>query len=495
MAKESHRSSDHAHSPTAAALRCAVVGSGPAGIYACEALLAHADAAHPHGHDPDIRIDLIERLPVPYGLLRFGVAPDHPRIKGIAQVLERIVGDERIRFLGGVEFGRDLLLADTERFYHAIIVATGALADRPLRVPGADLAGVHGAAEFVTWYDGHPDAAQDWDVSAAHVAVVGAGNVALDVARMLLRRPADLESTDIPAAVRAVLRGNSAQVVTILARRGPADVKFTPKELAEMGRLPGVQVVVDPADLSLDPAATQRLTGNRRARTMVRTLRSWADATAQAFPHAAPAELADAAETAALAAGHKVLRFRFYCAPQAFLGRNEHVTAVRVARTFLVDGSLRTSPETTDIEAASAYTAIGYRSAPLPGLPFDHTAAVLPHAHGRVLDALTDAPLPGLYTAGWIKRGPSGVIGTNRACAAETVDALWADAVAGALPDPEQPEPDAVLALLAERSVQVVTARGWAAIDAHERALGEAAGRTRTKVRERAELLRIAAGR
>ena len=491
MAQHESSTPDHVHSASEMALRFAVIGSGPAGIYACESLLARADRAHPDGHDPNILIDLIERLPVPYGLLRFGVAPDHPRIKGIARVLHEIVRDPRIRYLGGVEFGTDLTIEDVRGLYHGLVLATGALADRRMGIPGENLDGVHGAAEFVTWYDGHPDAASDWDLSAARAVVVGVGNVALDVARMLLRSPEELAGADIPTSVREHFSAGRARVVSILGRRGPAYVKFTPQELAEIGSVDNVTVLVDPADLELDSAAEARLAADRRARKMFEQLRTWAGEWAQAYPQA---DTVDAAEEAALAAGRKLVRFRFHTAPQEFVGVAGKVSAVRVARTSLVDDTLRTSTNTTDIPADAVYTAVGYRSTALAGVPFDEDAAVIPNTAGRVLDAPGGTPLPGLYTAGWVKRGPSGVIGTNRSCAAESVDAVWADLAAGALVAPAHPEPEAVLDLLAERGVRVVDGRAWAAIDAHEQALGAAEGRERTKIRDRAEMFDVAFG-
>lgn len=495
MAPETSQSSAQSDAP----LRFAVIGSGPAGIYACESLLAHADK-----QGREILIDLIERLPVPYGLLRFGVAPDHPRIKGIARVLHEIVTDPRIRYLGGIEFGTDLTLDDARGLFHGILVCTGALSDRKAGIPGEDLAGVHGAAEFVTWYDGHPDAARDWDLSSEQVAVIGVGNVALDVARMLLRSAEELEPTDIPAAVRETFAEGRARVVSIVGRRGPAWVKFTPQELREIGQVDNVTVVVDPAELELDEAARAHLDSDRRLRKMYDQLTDWTAELARAYPEAVrDGRLdAEAAQQAALDRGRKVVRFRFHRAPVEVLGTDGKVTAVRLARTEpLGDGRLRTTDNTLDLEASAVYFAVGYRSTPLPGVPFDNRSATIPNDAGRVLEAGSatpdqpgGTPVPGLYTAGWIKRGPSGVIGTNRSCAAETVESVWADLESGALSSPRTTDPDAIFELMAERGVHIVDARGWEAIDARERELGAEGGRERTKIRDRAELMRLALG-
>lgn len=488
MAPETSQTPAHQTAP----LRFAVIGSGPAGIYACESLLAHADK-----QGREILIDLVERLPVPYGLLRFGVAPDHPRIKGIARVLHEIVADPRIRYLGGIEFGTDLTLDDARSLYHGVLVCTGALSDRSAGIPGEDLAGSHGAAEFVTWYDGHPDAARDWDLSAEHVAVIGVGNVALDVARMMLRSTEELDPTDIPAEVRQTFATGSARVVSIVGRRGPAWVKFTPQELREIGQVDNVTVVVDPTELELDAAAQEHVDSDRRLRKMYDQLTAWTTELARAYPTAVHDGTldADTAQQAALDAGRKVVRFRFHRAPVEVLGADGKVTAVRLARTEpLDDGRLRTTDDTLELPAEAVYFAVGYRSTPLPGVPFDDQSATIPNDAGRVLDATGGSPVSGLYTAGWIKRGPSGVIGTNRSCAAETVESVWADLESGALADPSTTDPDVIRELMSDRDVHIVDARGWDAIDARERELGAEGGRERTKIRDREELLRLAVG-
>lgn len=476
-------------SASSSPIRVAVVGSGPAGVYACEALLEWADAV-----DREIVVDVVDRLPVPFGLLRHGVAPDHPRIKGIARTLQEIGADPRIRFLGNVEFGSDLTLEDVRRLYHAVVFSTGALADRGLGVPGEDLDGSYGAAQFVTWYDGHPDAAREWPLTAERAAVVGVGNVALDVARMLVRTPEQLEATDIPEHVRDGFGHSATRVVSVIGRRGPAYAKFTPLELREMGKVEGVTVIVDPADLDYDDEARTLRDSDRRVKQVCTQLEKWAAALGEEG-HESP----DAAEAAALDAGRRVVRFRFHRSPVEVLGSADSgsdgsVTGLRLERTEPDGARVRGTGETEDLDVDAVYRAVGYRSAPLAGVPFDDDTATIPNEAGRVIDGTDGALVPGLYTAGWIKRGPTGVIGTNRSCAVETVHGLTDDLDAGSLPDPAEPDPQAVRDLLADRGVEVVDGDGWAAIDAAERALGEAAGRERTKLAGREEMLGAARG-
>ncbi len=477
---------------TESPFRVAVIGSGPAGVYACEALLDWSDVRDPTGRG--IVVDLIDRLPVPYGLLRHGVAPDHPRIKGIARTLEGIAADPRIRFLGNVEFGRDLTVDDVRRHYHAVVFSTGALADRRLGIPGEDLEGSYGAAEFVTWYDGHPDAHPEWALTAERAAVVGVGNVALDVARMLVRSPEQLEPTDIPEHVRGGFGTNVTRVVSVIGRRGPAHARFTPLELREMAKVEGVTVVVDPDDLEYDDEARALRDRDRRVGQVCAQLEKWVGAQREAG-----LGTADEAESAALAAGEKVVRFRFHRSPVEILGSDGRVSGLRLevtepapADTGTAVGRVRGTGRLEDLPVEAVYRAVGYRSAALEGVPFDPASATIPNDGGRVLDAPGGEHLPGLFTAGWVKRGPTGVIGTNRSCAVETVGHLTTELESGSLPEPGEPEPSAVRDLLADRGVDVVDGEAWLAIDARERELGEAAGRERTKLPGRAEMLDIA---
>ena len=468
------------------ALRVAVVGSGPAGVFACESLLDWSDNKDPSGRG--IVVDLLDRLPVPYGLLRHGVAPDHPRIKGIARTLEGIAQDPRIRFLGNVEFGHDLTLEDVRKHYHAVIFSTGALADRKLGIPGEDLEGAYGAAEFVTWYDGHPDSHPEWELVAERAAVVGVGNVALDVARMLVRAPEQLEATDIPEHVREGFASNAGRVVSVVGRRGPAYAKFTPLELREMDKVEGVTIVVDPDDFEYDDATALR-ESDRRVGQVCAQLDKWLDAQRESG-----LKTAEEAEEAALAAGDRVVRFRFHRAPVEILGSDGRVSGLRLEITEPDGTRVRGTGRTEDLQVEAVYSAVGYRSGPLEGVPFDEATATIPNIDGRVMDAPDGEFLPGLFTAGWVKRGPSGVIGTNRSCAVQTVGQLTEQLETGTLPEPESPDPQSVRDLLIDRGVDLVDGAAWLAIDQHERGLGESAGRERTKLPGRAEMLDVARG-
>ncbi|KAA0918758.1 FAD-dependent oxidoreductase [Dietzia sp. ANT_WB102] len=471
--------------------RVAVVGSGPAGVYASEALLDWSDNRDPSARG--IVVDLFDQLPVPYGLLRHGVAPDHPRIKGIARTLEGIASDPRIRFLGNVEFGRDLTLDDVRRHYHAVVFSTGALTDRRLGIPGEDLEGSYGAAEFVTWYDGHPDSHPEWALTAERAAVVGVGNVALDVARMLVRSSEQLEPTDIPEHVRTGFGSNTTRVVSVIGRRGPVHAKFTPLELREMGKVEGATVVVDPDDLEYDDEARTLRDSDRRVGQVCAQLEKWAGAQREAG-----LGTADEAEAAALADGKRVVRFRFHRSPVEILGADGRVSGLRLEITEPVPGPegeggrVRSTGRTEDLPVEAVYRAVGYRSAALEGVPFDHASSTIPNDSGRVLDSPGGQHLPGLFTAGWVKRGPSGVIGTNRSCAVETIGRLTAELESGSLPEPAEPDPQTVRDLLADRVADLVDGDTWLKIDAHERSLGEAAGRERTKLPGRTEMLDIA---
>ncbi|QNE16855.1 NAD(P)-binding protein [Kribbella qitaiheensis] len=441
-------------------LRVAVVGAGPAGIYAADILTKEHDGAH---------VDLIERLPAPFGLVRYGVAPDHPRIKEIIKALHRVVGRDRIRFLGNVEYGVDLKLDDLRRHYDAVIFATGAISDRELDIPGIDLPGNHGAADFVSWYAGHPDVPRDWSLDARQVAVIGAGNVALDVARMLAK-PADEQlSTEIADNVYQGLKANQATDVHVFARRGPAQIKFTPMELRELSHSPAVDVIVHPEGFEIDEASQRAINSNKGTRLMVDTLLKYLEAEPTGAEHR--------------------IHIHLCHAPVEVLGA-ERVEGLRTERTELQgDGTVRGTGEYVDTPVQAVYRAVGYLSSHLPGLPFDHQAGVMTNDRGRVLD-LDDVPLAGLYVTGWIKRGPIGLIGHTKSDAAETIASLLADL--DGLPRPEVSDPDAILKHLADRGATVVDADGWSRLDAHELALGQGQGRERIKVVPREEMIRAA---
>jgi ferredoxin--NADP+ reductase len=486
-------------------IRVAVIGSGPAGFYAAGHLLK--DGAG--GQTIDFEVDMIERLPTPWGLVRSGVAPDHPKIKSVTRIYEKTAAHPRFRFFGNVALGEHVSREELLAHYHAIVYATGTPLDRPLGIPGEELPGSHAATEFVGWYNGHPDHT-DLEVdllSAERAVVIGNGNVAIDVARMLVLAPAELAPTDTADHALEVLARSRVSEVVIVGRRGPAQAAFTNPELLELGELTDADIVVDPAELDRalavhDPGAEENITSRRN----VEILRSYA---------------------ARPPAGHpKRIVLRFLHSPTALLpGADGRLGAVELARNELLadaDGKLRAAPtgEQETIPAGLVFRAIGYRGVPLPGVPFDGRGGVIPNDGGRVLDTASDAGagvgaasssdggaesdenrarisrLPGEYAVGWIKRGPSGVIGTNKKDAQETVDAILADASPDGegLNTPAAPDGGAIEQLLRDRQPELVTYAGWTSIDRHERALGEASGRPRVKLTRIEEMLRVAAG-
>ncbi len=446
--------------------RVAIIGSGPAGVYAAEALLRQ---------DPgpgSLSIDVIDRLPSPYGLVRYGVAPDHLKIKSIIGALRNVLEEPSVRFLGNVDVGTDLNLAELHQHYDAILFANGAAVDRPIGIPGEELPGSASAREFVAWYSGHPDAQLDrFTLEARSVAVVGVGNVAVDVARVLAKAATELRGTDLPDHVLDVLDRSAVSDIHLLGRRGPAQAKFTTKELRELGELANADVIVHEAELQLDEASQAAVSASPATRRNVEVLREWA----QRPPAGRP----------------RRLHFRFLLGPVEVLG-SERVAGVRLERTRL-DGSGNAlgTGEHVDIAAQLLLRAVGYHGLPLPGLPFDDLTGVVPNVAGRVLR--DSRPVPGEYVAGWIKRGPTGVIGTNKGDARETVAAVIEDLPS--LPEAPVRDPLAVPRLLTERGVQVVTWDGWQAIDDAELELGRSQGRDRVKIAERRQLLRAAARR
>jgi len=464
-------------------LRIAVIGSGPAGFYAAGHLLADASDR--------FEIDMFERLPTPWGLVRSGVAPDHPKIKSVTRIYERTAAHPRFRFFGNVTFGEHVSREDLLCHYHAVVYATGSPSDRPLGIPGEHLPGSHAATEFVGWYNGHPDHT-DLEIdllSASRAVVIGNGNVALDVARMLVLAPAELAPTDTADHALDVLARSSVTEVVVVGRRGPAQAAFTNPELRELGELADADVIVDPDELETalavpDPDALEDATSRRN----VELLRAYA-----ARPPAGRS---------------KRIVLRFLLSPTSLIpGEDGHLGTVELVRNRLVpapDGRLRAEPtdKRETLPAGLVFRAIGYRGIPLPGVPFDERAGTIPHDSGRVLDATSGTPLPGEYVVGWIKRGPSGVIGTNKKDAQETVDAIFADlppadfSASGDAPlahAPDTPDPAAIDALLRTRQPDLVTYSGWESIDRHERALGEPSGRPRVKLTRLDELLRVAA--
>lgn len=395
-------------------LSVAVVGSGPAGLYTAEALVKQA-ALLPS--PPAVRVDVLDRLPTPYGLVRYGVAPDHKSIKSVANYLRRVLESPGVTFAGGVHFGTDVTREDLLGSYDAVVYATGAMRDRRLGIPGEDLPGSRAATDFVNWYCGHPDVSPDaFTLDAESVAVIGVGNVAVDVARILARDPAELEQTDIPEPVMAALRASKVREVHVIGRRGPAQAKFTTKELRELGDLPGVHVSADPAELDLDGydhsgASASLAASDRRVRGNLVAMSGWAGPAAEA--------------------GRR-LRIRFWLRPAEIRASPGGTAAgLLLERTRLAaSGAFEGTGEFESLDAQLVLRSVGYQSVPLPGVPFDDRTYTVPNAGGRVLSP-SGEPLPGEYVAGWLKRGPTGVIGTNKADAAETVQALLADLAGG----------------------------------------------------------------
>ena len=445
-------------------VRVAIVGSGPAGVYAADALLKSELAG-----EPGISIDLLERLPAPFGLIRYGVAPDHPRIKGIITALHQVLDKPQVRFFGNVDYPRDLTLDDLHQFYDAVVFATGAVADRDLDVPGIGLDGSYGAADFVSWYDGHPDVPRTWPLEAEKVAVLGVGNVALDVARILAKTADELLPTEIPGNVYDGLAANRAVEVHVFGRRGPAQAKFSPMELRELDHSPTIEVVVDPEDIDYDDGSIAARRSDKQTDMVASTLEKWAIRDAGDRPHR--------------------VHLHFFESPVEILGEDGRVVALRTERTELNgDGDVTGTGVFQDWDVQAVYRAVGYRSDELPKLPFDPVSATVPHEAGRVLEA--GLPLPSTYVTGWVKRGPVGLIGHTKGDANETIACLVADERADRLRRATSPEEDAVVAFLEARGVDYTTWEGWKLLDAHERALGAPAGRERVKVVERDAMLR-----
>ncbi len=436
-------------------LRVAVVGAGPAGIYAAEAL-AGQDAV-------PIAVDLVDRLPAPFGLVRYGIAPDHLKMRALRETLRHTLAHDRVRFVGNVEIGRDIELDELRRSVDAVVYTYGAAGDRRLGIPGEELPGSMAATELVAWYCGHPDAdragVEEAVTRARDVVVVGVGNVALDVARVLARSPAELEATDMPQHVLDALAAAPVERVTILGRRGPAQATFTTQELKELGHLAAATVLVDPADLATDPATEALAAEDRHVARNIAVLHEFAGHTAEP--------------------GRATVRLRFHARPVRLLG-TDRVTGVEVERTTVDENGRAVGTGALDVLPADLVVrSVGYRGHPLPGLPMD--GGTVPHDAGRVLR--DGAVSRGEYVAGWIKRGPTGVVGTNKHDARETVASLLADVASGAL------RPGARDGDWVDRLEHPVLLPDWQAIDAAEIALGATHGRARTTIHEREALL------
>jgi len=450
-------------------LRVAVVGSGPAAFYAAGHLLA--------SEAPSTEVDMIERLPTPWGLVRLGVAPDHPKLKEVSRAYEKIAQRPGFRFLGNVEVGKVVEHDELMRLYDAVVYAVGAQTDRRLGIPGEDLPGSWAATELVAWYNGHPDYQHlSFGLSGERAVVVGNGNVALDVARMLALTREELEPTDATDPAIEAIVGSGIREIVVLGRRGPVQAAWTPTELQEMGELAGADILVDPAELELDAASEAELAA--ASNIVQRNVEILRDLSARE-PERKP----------------RTVRLRFRVSPVAILGE-ERVEAVEIVRNRLeadAAGRIRAVPtdEREVIPGGIVFRSVGYHGVQLPGVPFDETTGTMPNSGGRVLDG-SGEPITGLYAAGWIKRGPTGVIGTNKKDATETVERLLEDARGGVLPTADSPA--RIEDLLAERGVQPVMYPGWEAIDALERARGEKLGRPRVKLCTWDELLAAARG-
>lgn len=433
--------------------RIAIVGAGPAGIYAADILLDRV---------PTASIDLFEKLPAPYGLVRYGVAPDHPRIRKITDALHEVLVNPRIRLRCNVEIGRDVEIDELRAAYDGVIVATGADLDVALDIPGIGLPGSFGAADFVAWYDGHPDAPRTWPLAAESVAVLGAGNVALDVTRILAKHASALSHTDTPDAVLDQLAASPLRDVHLFARRGPADVRFSAMELRELAEQDDVDVIVDPEEIALDEHAERMVAQFSQRRIIVRTMTEWA--------------AVDPATRTASRHIHLHLRQR----PVRLLG-TDSVTGIEMERTASDElGRMVGTGELLRYDVGAVYRAVGYRSTPVPGVPFDTTLGVVPHIEGRVVDA-EGVPIPRLYATGWIKRGPVGLIGSTKSDAAQTIGHV-VDDLGSVEPEARDDDPIAHLP-------HAVDLDGWLRIDAAERGAGAARGRERTKIVEREEML------
>ncbi|MEV7890064.1 FAD-dependent oxidoreductase [Streptomyces sp. NPDC002817] len=443
-------------------LRVAVVGSGPSGCYTAQSLVQL---------DPSVHVDVLDRLPCPYGLVRYGVAPDHEKIKSLQNNLRTVLEHERVRFLGGVRVGEDgVPAARLRELYHAVVYCVGAATDRHLGVPGEDLPGSWSATEFVSWYSAHPDAVDDGFVRDARSAVViGVGNVAVDVARMLARGAAELSPTDMPQAALSALAASRVTEVHMVGRRGPSQARFTTKELRELGGLPDTEVTVDPEELALDPAYLDPSALAAAPRRNVEVLRGWATAPGRS--------------------ASRRIRLRFFLRPVELLAANRRVGVVRFERTVPDGrGGVTGTGRYEDIPAQLVLRSVGYRGVPLEGLPFDPATCTVPHLAGRVLRE--GAVAPGEYVAGWIKRGPTGVIGTNRPCAKETVTSLIEDA--GMLVREELPG-DPLAGLRAD-GIEPVEWAGWCAIERAEAELGASLGRGVVKLPDWQSLMIAAHG-
>ncbi|MEV7874139.1 FAD-dependent oxidoreductase [Microbacterium sp. NPDC089188] len=453
-------------------LRLAIVGAGPAGIYAADILLKAE-------RQFDVSIDLFEQLPAPYGLVRYGVAPDHPRIKGVITALREVLDRGDIRIFGNVRFGEDVTLDDLKKHYNAVIFSTGAIRDADLDIPGIDAEGSYGAADFVSWFDGHPDVPREWPLEAESVAVIGNGNVALDITRMLAKHADDLLPTEVPDNVYQGLKASPVTDVHVFGRRGPAQVKFTPLELRELGELRDVDMVVYDEDFDYDEASKTAIETNKQVKVIDRVLQQW--------------RTRPGVNNAGGEASRR-LHLHFWAKPlEVVKDADGRVAALRYERTRPdAEGGVVGTGEIREVPIQAIYRAVGYFGSPLKDIPFDELRGVIPNHEGQVLSADSNSRMPGLYATGWIKRGPVGLIGHTKSDAMETVRHVINDQ--GDWWRPEHPEEESIPALLEERGVRWTDLDGWHRLDEHEMALGAPHERARVKVVPRDEMIAISRG-
>lgn len=451
-------------------LRVAIIGSGPAAFYAAEHLLKQPELV--------IEIDMYDRLPTPFGLVRGGVAPDHPKIKTVTKAYDQIAANPRFRFFGNVEFGKHLTLADLRQHYHQILYATGAQTDRPLGIPGEDLQGSHAATEFVAWYNGHPDYRDlQFDLTQERVAVVGVGNVAIDVARILCRTPEELRATDIAEHALEALSQSNVKDVYLLGRRGPAQAAFTNPEIKEVGEMADADVIVLPDEAALDELSQAAV----------------ASSTDRSLPK--KVEILQEYARRQPSGKKRRLHIRFLVSPVELIGdESGRVVRMRLVKNRLVaseTGTLNAKPtdQFEELPVGLVFRSVGYRGVPLPDVPFNDRWGVILNERGRVLDPETKRPRTGEYTSGWIKRGPSGVIGTNKPDSVETVTGMLEDLARGSVLQPTQTDPAQIEALVRERQPHVVTYADWKRLDEIEIARGQAVGRARLKFTRVDEML------
>lgn len=453
-------------------LRVAIVGAGPTGFYAAEHLFRQKELV--------VEVDMFERLPTPYGLVRYGVAPDHEKIKSVTKQYDKTAANPHFRFFGNVNLGQDISVADLCRFYHQIIYTTGAQTDRKLTIPGADLIGSHPATEFVAWYNGHPDYVDyQFDLTQERAAVIGIGNVAMDVARILCRTPEELASTDIADYALEALRHSNVKVVYILGRRGPAQAAFTTPEIKELGEMAGADIFVLADEAELDAISQEEMkTADRATQRKVEIIQSYVHNQRTEKP--------------------KQLYLRFLVSPVELIGNDAgQIVAMRLVRNELYQtesGAVRSryTDQYEEIPVGLVFRSIGYKGVPIEGVPFNDSWGVIVNEAGRVLDPTTKEPVVGQYTAGWIKRGPSGIIGTNKPDAVETVTCMMADLAEGKVNQPAQPDKAAVSAFVDERQPKRFTYEDWLKVKSAEIALGDAQGRPRVKFTSVDEMLAVA---